>query len=90
LYRSPTGLGTSGIDGRSHGPQGGGREPSLDQPHLEDIQAEATDTKDGLEGVMYRFELENELFQMTSKRELKDEVAGVKSQMEDLENGDWP
>ena len=33
ICRSPNGLGTSGIDGRNHGPQGGGREPPLDQPH---------------------------------------------------------
>ena|SRR5215216_1463527 len=33
IYRPPTGLGTSGIDCRGHGPQGGGREPSLDHTH---------------------------------------------------------
>ena len=65
---------------------------------LEGIQVEVTEIKDYLVGVMDRFELENQFFQMTSEleevrdemRELKDEVADVKSQMGDLENGDWP
>jgi uncharacterized coiled-coil DUF342 family protein len=62
---------------------------------LEDIPVEVTDIRDGLEGVMDRFELKNELFQMTSKleeihdemRELKDEVADVKNQVNDSGNG---
>jgi DNA repair ATPase RecN len=65
---------------------------------LEQIHDEVTEIKDGMEGVMDRFELEYELYQMTSKleeihdemRELKGEVADVKSQIDDLENGDWP
>ena len=65
---------------------------------LEDIQGEVTVTKDYLEGVMDRFELEYELHQLAfhleevrdEMRELKDEVADVKSQMDDLGNGDWP
>ena len=65
---------------------------------LEQIHDEVSEIKDGMDGVMDRFELEYELYQMTSKleeihdemRELKDEVADVKSQVDGLGNADWP